>query len=93
MFGGRACYGRSRNTLTLKTNLRASLKLNGTLSSILTNKLVNPQPCSQYEPPQEVLDSARKATSAYNKAHSSTQSPHYFVCMMLENEILFTELN
>ena len=48
-----------------KTKFRPSLKLDGTLSSILTIKLANPQPCILYEPTQAVLDSARKATSSY----------------------------
>ena len=33
-----------------KTKLRPSLKLDGTLSSILTTKLANWEPCHKYEP-------------------------------------------
>ena len=54
-----------------KTKFRLNLKLDGTLSSILTIKLANTAPCQDYEPPKEVLESARKATMAYNRAHSS----------------------
>lgn len=55
-----------------KTKFRPNLKLDGTLSSILTIKLAtNNSPCSKYEPTKEVLDSARKATMEYNHAHSS----------------------
>ena len=46
-------------------NVRLNLKLDGTLSSILTIKLANTAPCQDYEPPKEVLE------SAYNRAHSS----------------------
>ena len=52
-----------------KTKFRPNLKLDGTLSSILTIKLANDVPCKQYEPPEELLLSARKATMTYNKAH------------------------
>jgi len=54
-----------------KTKFRPSLGLDGTLSSILTIKLANEKPCFAFEPPQEVLDTAKKATVEYNKAHSS----------------------
>ena len=54
-----------------KTKFRPNLKLDGTLSSILTIKLANTEPCHKYEPPKEVLATARKATAEYNKAHSS----------------------
>ena len=54
-----------------KTKFRANLKLDGTLSSIIAIKLANTVPCQKYEPPREVLESARKATMTYNRAHSS----------------------
>ena len=57
-----------------KTKFRPNLKLDGTLSSILTIKLANTAPCQNYEPPTEVIESARKATMAYNRAHSSKHS-------------------
>ena len=53
-----------------KTKFRPSLKLDGTLSSILTIKLGNTNPCHKYEPPQKILDTAKKATMEYNKAHA-----------------------
>ena len=43
--------------------------IDGQQSSI--KKLANTALCEQYEPPKEVLESARKATMAYNRAHSS----------------------
>ena len=45
-----------------KANFRPKLKLDGTLSSILTIKLVNPKPCHRLDPPLEVLKSSKKAT-------------------------------
>ena len=54
-----------------KTKFRPNLSLDGTLSSIITIKLANSTPCSKFEPDEEVLESARKATMVYNYAHSS----------------------
>ena len=56
-----------------KTKFRPSLKLDGTLSSILTIKLAKSEHCHKYNPPLSVLKSAKKATSDYNKAHNSKQ--------------------
>lgn len=53
------------------TKFRPNLKLDGTLSSVITIKLANTVPSQSYEPPKEVLESARKATMTYNRAHSS----------------------
>ncbi len=54
-----------------KTAFRPNLKLDGTLSSIITVKLASPEPCHKYEPPTSVIDTARKSTVEYNRAHSS----------------------
>ena len=54
-----------------KIKFRPSLKLDGTLASILTIKLANEQPCYKFDPPHEVIASAKKATMTYNRAHSS----------------------
>jgi len=54
-----------------KTIFRPNLKLDETLSRILTLKLANPVPCLKYEPPHAVIESGRKASREYNKAHSS----------------------
>ena len=54
-----------------ETAFRPSLKLDGTLSSILTIKLANPEPCFKYEPTSAVLETAKRATMEYNRAHSS----------------------
>ena len=54
-----------------KTSFRPNLKLDGTLCSIITVKLANPEPCMDYEPPPTVIQTAKKATVTYNKAHSS----------------------
>ena len=52
-----------------KTSFRPSLKLDGTLSSIIQVKLANPEPCHRYEPTKEVIKKAKTATMMYNKAH------------------------
>lgn len=54
-----------------KTAFRPNLKLDGTLSSIISVKLASPEPCHQYEPPASVIDTAKKSTMVYNRAHSS----------------------
>ena len=51
-----------------KTAFRPNLKLDGTLASILTVKLANPEPCFEYEPPVSVLETAKKSKK-YNTAH------------------------
>ena len=57
-----------------KTAFRPNLKLDGTLCSILQIKLGNsdgPKPYYKYEPLKAVLKTAKTATMAYNRAHSS----------------------
>lgn len=54
-----------------KTKFRSSLKLDGTLSSILTIKCAEVEPCHNYDPPTEVLETAKTATMTYNLAHCS----------------------
>lgn len=50
-----------------KTSSRPSLKVDGTLASLLTIKMSLNQ--TSFEPPKELLKSAKKATSNYNKEH------------------------
>lgn len=61
-----------------KTAFRPNLKLDGTLCSILQVKLGIPdsreQPCHKYEPSKSVLQTAKTATTLYNKAHSSSST-------------------
>ena len=57
-----------------KTAFRPNLKLDGTLASILSVKLANPEPCHCFEPPQSVIDTAKKATMEYNQLHCSKTS-------------------
>ena len=57
-----------------KTPFRASLALDGTLSSIITTKLANLEPSNTFEPPQKILKTAIKCTTDYNKTHSSANS-------------------
>ena len=52
-----------------KTKFGSSLKLYGTLSSILTIKCAEVEPCRNFEPPTEVLEIAKKSTMTYNLAH------------------------
>ena len=54
-----------------KTPFRPSLGVDRTLLSLLTVKLGFEEPCEKFEPSKELLDSAKKATSEYNRAHSS----------------------
>lgn len=57
-----------------KTESRASLKLEGTLSNLLAMKLHYPEqvtPCFQWVPSEALLDSSKKAASAYNAKHTS----------------------
>uniref|UniRef100_A0A1X7VF41 HAT C-terminal dimerisation domain-containing protein n=1 Tax=Amphimedon queenslandica TaxID=400682 RepID=A0A1X7VF41_AMPQE len=53
-----------------KTRFRPSLKLDGTLWSIIQIKLANPEPCHRYELTKEVIGEAETATMIYSKAHS-----------------------
>ena len=53
-----------------KTPYRSCLGLDGTLSSILTVKLHNPEPCYKFEPSNEILRNSKKATWQYNQKHS-----------------------
>lgn len=57
-----------------KTAFRPNLKLDGTLSSILTVKLGNPTLCHKYEPTKSVLDIAKRSTMKYNRAHQKSTS-------------------
>ena len=49
-----------------KTSYRSSLSNDGTLSSILTVKMHNPEPCYKFEPSSLIMDKAKKATKQYN---------------------------
>ena len=57
-----------------KTKFRPSLKLDGTLASIIMIRLANTQPCYKFEPPEQIIDSSKKATMVYNQAHCSKHS-------------------
>ena len=57
-----------------KTNFRPNLKLDGTLCSILTVKLANPDPCQKFEPCTTIIEKAKTSTMEYNKAHCSSSS-------------------
>ena len=52
-----------------KTPTRSSLCVNGTLSSIIQVKLANKDSCVVWEPPKELLRSAKGATKQYNNMH------------------------
>ncbi|CAL8398523.1 unnamed protein product [Boreogadus saida] len=54
-----------------KTKTRNSLALDGTLSSIMTIKMADLEPCLKWEPPSDVLKASKKATGQYNRAHRS----------------------
>ena len=52
-----------------KTPTRSSLNTNGTLASLLQIKLDNRDTCITWEPPKELLKSAKRATKQYNDLH------------------------
>ncbi|CAL8234401.1 unnamed protein product [Boreogadus saida] len=54
-----------------KTKTRNSLALDGTLSSIMTIKMADLEPCFKWEPPSDVLKASKKDTGQYNRAHRS----------------------
>ncbi|CAL8301237.1 unnamed protein product [Boreogadus saida] len=54
-----------------KTKTRNSLALDGTLSSIMTIKMADLEPCFKWEPPSDVLKASKKATGQYNRTHRS----------------------
>ena len=55
-----------------KTVFRSNLKLDGTLGSILKVKLAsNSESFTTFEPPSTVLETAKKATRQYNRAHKN----------------------
>ncbi len=54
-----------------KTKRRNSLALDGTLSSIMTIKMANLEPCFKWEPPSDIIRASKKATGQYNHAHWS----------------------
>ena len=56
-----------------KTPFRSNSDLDKTLGSIITTKMALPQdtPVNKFEPPKELLVSAKKETRQYNQAHSS----------------------
>ena len=51
-----------------KTPYRSSLNLDGTLSSILTVKLHNPELCYKFKPSTDMLEKSKMATWQYNRA-------------------------
>ena len=56
-----------------KTESRASLKLDGTLSNLLAMKLQYPEqvvPCFKWVPDDRLLDSSKKAAALYNAKHT-----------------------
>lgn len=54
-----------------KTPFQPSLGIDKTLLLLLTVKLGVDEPCEKFEPSKELLESAKKATTEYNRAHSS----------------------
>ena len=54
-----------------KTRFRPYLQLDGILSSIISVKLANLEPCNEYKPPKIVLEKAKRATMEYNREYWS----------------------
>ena len=57
-----------------KTAFRPNLTVDGILASILSVKLANPEPFHCFEPPQSLIETAKKATMKYNQLHCSKTS-------------------
>ncbi|KAL2091672.1 hypothetical protein ACEWY4_013935 [Coilia grayii] len=55
-----------------KTDTRNRLSLDGTLSSIMTIKMNDTEPCYKYEPPAQIVKDAKSATTRYNRPNLST---------------------
>ena len=55
-------------------------RLDGNLFNVITIKLANSTPCSKSEPDKEVLESARKATMAYNIMHIAANMFSFNTC-------------
>lgn len=53
-----------------KTPQRSNLDLEQTLSSIITIKMQEVEPCYNFEPTSDMLKQAKKATWEYNKEHT-----------------------
>ncbi|XP_061093937.1 uncharacterized protein LOC133126086 [Conger conger] len=58
-----------------KTNIRNSLALDGTLSSIMTIKMADLEPCFKWEPPSDVIKASKKATGYPTKQSHLQDSP------------------
>lgn len=59
-----------------KTEARASLKLDGTLSNLLAMKCQYPEatvPCFKWKPEKKLIESSKKAAAAYNAEHVNKQ--------------------
>ena len=56
---------------------RPYLKLDGTLSSIVTIKLLNTKPYHKYGPPREVIETAKNGTAKYNEARKLYHCIYY----------------
>ena len=59
--------GEERVFSLIRIIIRPSLQVDGTLASVLTIKMANKE--SSFEPPADMLSSAKKATWNYNKEH------------------------
>ncbi|XP_060776788.1 uncharacterized protein LOC132886247 [Neoarius graeffei] len=54
-----------------KTKTRNSLALDSTLSSIMTVKMADLEPCFKWEPSPTIIKASKKATGLYNQAHKT----------------------
>ena len=54
-----------------KTPTQSSFSTNGTLSSIIQVKLANGNSCIKWNPPEDLLKSAKEATKTYNDAYKT----------------------
>ncbi len=87
-----------------KTKRRDSLALDGNLSSIMTIKMANLEPCFKWEPPSDITKASKKATGQYNMPTDHRQGlypasdlhlilimPHFFVIFVMHSSVLLLE--
>ena len=73
-----------------KIDMRSSLKLDGTLSSIISIKTHNPESrtlCFKWRPDQDFLELSRKAAKAYNDEHKSQLLSKFWLLVFFRIEV------
>ena len=84
------CQGARIQSRLNKTPYRCSLSLDGTLSSVLTVKMFNPEPCYKFEPPVDMLEKSKKVTWEYNKEHRKKVD---IVCIFVGVYVMYNSID